>query len=74
MNASGTFGKRRAPCGRWTDGAVYEDRDHEVLLTRLMLFGCGCRTLRHEHHDGSISRTTTRHDGAVLLDELMWAQ
>lgn len=74
MNASRTFRERKAPCGRWADGAEYEDHDDDVLLTRLRIFGCGCRTIRHEYHDGAVSRTTTRHDGAVLVDELVSAQ
>jgi hypothetical protein len=74
MNASATFRDRRAPCGRRTAGEEYEDHDDEVLLSYEILFDCGCRTIRHKYHDGAVSRTTTRHDGAVLVDELMSAQ
>jgi hypothetical protein len=74
MNPSGTFGDRQAPCGRRTSGEEYEDHDDEVLLSFEIIYGCGCRTILHKYHDGAVSRTTTRHDGAVLVDELVSAQ
>jgi hypothetical protein len=72
--AGGAFAGRKAPCGRWTDGEEYEDRDDEVLLSRETAYPCGCRAMRHEYHDGSVSRTIVRHDRAVLVDELLSAQ
>jgi hypothetical protein len=55
-------------------GESYEDRDDQTLLTEEMDFTCGCRIIRHEYHDGSVSRKVIRHDGRVLVDELLWAE
>ena len=74
MIASGTFSHRKAPCGRWTDGEEYEDDDTEVLLSQGTAYACGCRAFHHEYHDGGVSRTIVRHDGVVLVDELLSAQ
>ena len=63
-----------APCGRLVSVESYEDRDDEVLLTAEMDFACGCHTVGHEYHDGSVSRRVIRHDGRVLVDELLWAE
>ena len=63
-----------APCGRFVSAASYEDRDDEVLLTEEMDFACGCRAIGHEYHDGTVSRKVIRHDGRVLVDELLWAE
>ena len=72
--ANRTFSTRTAPCGRLVSGESYEDRDDQVLLTEEMDFECGCRRIGHEYHDGSVSRTVIRHDGRVLVDELLWAE
>jgi len=74
VNTSGRFRDRKAPCGRRTDVEEYEDHESELLLSHMSLYGCGCRTLRHEYHDGAVSRMTTRHDGVVLVEELLAAQ
>lgn len=74
MIASGTFTSRKAPCGRLTDGEEFEDDDTEVHLSRGTAYACGCRAIRHEYHDGGVSRTIVRHDGAVLVDELLSKQ
>jgi hypothetical protein len=71
---SSTFSTRPAPCGRVVGGESYEDRDDQTLLTEEMDFACGCRIIRHEYHDGSVSRKVIRHDGRVLVDELLWAE
>jgi len=73
MVATG-FKAQQAPCGRVVDGEVYQDRDDETLLTLEFDFACGCRTIRHEYHDGSVSSKVTRHDGAVLVDEMLTAE
>lgn len=65
---------QQAPCGQVVDGQTYEDQDEEVLVTQEVDYACGCRTIRHEYHDGSISRKVIRHDGAVLVDELLSAE
>ncbi|MGQ0639715.1 MAG: hypothetical protein ACT4P6_02940 [Gemmatimonadaceae bacterium] len=65
------FAGQKAPCGRIVDGESYQDRDEDALLTEAMDFACGCRVIRHEYHDGSVSRKVVRHDGSVLVDELL---
>jgi hypothetical protein len=71
---SSSFSTQRAPCGRVVNGESYEDRDDEALLTEELNFACGCRIIRHEYHDGSVSRKVIRHDGRVLVDELLSAE
>ena len=73
-STSSSFSTQRAPCGRVVSGESYEDRDDEALLTEEIDFVCGCRTIRHEYHDGSVSRKVIRHDGTVLVDELLYAE
>jgi hypothetical protein len=75
MSATSTsFNSQQAPCGRIVDGESYQDRDEETLLTQEMDYACGCRTIRHEYHDGSLSQKVIRHDGTVLVDELLSAE
>jgi membrane-bound inhibitor of C-type lysozyme len=71
-NAS--FKSRQAPCGQIVDGESYQDQDEEVLVTEELDYACGCRTIRHEYHDGSVSSRIVRHDGTVLVDELLSAE
>jgi len=71
---STTFNRQQAPCGRIVDGESYQDRDEETLLTQELDYSCGCRTIRHEYHDGSVSQKIVRHDGTVLIDELLSAE
>jgi hypothetical protein len=65
------FKSEQAPCGRVVDGEHYQDRDEEGLLTDELHYACGCRSIRHEYHDGSVSRKVVRHNGKVLVDELV---
>ena len=65
---------QQAPCGRFVDGETYQDRDEETLLTLEVDYACGCRTVRHEYHDGSVSQKIIRHDGHVLVDEMLSAE
>jgi hypothetical protein len=74
MNANGSFTGLQAPCGRIVDGEAYEDHDDEVVLTRETFYSCGCQSIQHEYHDGSVSRKIVRHDGRVLMDELVSAE
>ena len=74
MNTNGRFAGRTAPCGRRTDVEEFADYESEVLLSHMSLYGCDCRTLRHEYHDGAVSRRTQRHDGVVIVDELLAGQ
>ena len=74
MKPSSTFRDRPTPCRRRRGGERYEDRDGATLLTELVLFSCGCRIVHHEYHEGSVGRTVVRHDGTVILHELLAAQ
>jgi len=74
MVATTSFTQVQAPCGRFVDGETYQDRDEETLLTLEVDYACGCRTVRHEYHDGSVSQKVIRHDGHVLVDEMFSAE
>lgn len=69
-----SFKAQQTPCGRTADGVTYQDRDDEAVLTQELDFACGCRIIRHEYHDGSVSEKIVRHDGVVLVDELLSAE
>jgi hypothetical protein len=71
VTTTGLFKAQKAPCGQVVDGASYRDDDVEVVVTQATDFGCGCRTIEHEYHDGSVSRKVIRHDGKILVDELL---
>ena len=71
---STSFKGQQAPCGRIVDGETYEDEDQETLLTKEVDWACGCRSIHHQYHDGSFSRKVVRHDGTVLVDELLGAE
>jgi hypothetical protein len=45
-----------------------------VVVTLEIDFACGCRSIQHEYHDGTVSRKVIRHDGRVLIDELLAAE
>ncbi len=68
------FTNEKAPCGQVVDGERLRDRDEECLLSDEMFYDCGCRSIRHEYHDGSVSVNVVRHDGKVLEDELICGQ
>jgi hypothetical protein len=72
--ANVSFKSQRAPCGQIVDGESYRDQDEEVLITEELDYACGCRSIRHEYHDGSVSSKVVRHDGTVLVDELLFAE
>jgi membrane-bound inhibitor of C-type lysozyme len=69
-----SFQSQQAPCGQVVNGESYKDQDEEVLVTEEVDYACGCRTIRHEYHDGSVSSKVVRHDGRVLVDELLSAE
>ena len=71
-NAS--FKNQQAPCGQIVDGESYQDQDQEIMVTEELDYACGCRTIRHEYHDGCVSSKVVRHDGTVLVDELLSAE
>jgi hypothetical protein len=68
------FRSQNAPCGQVVDGETYQDQDEEVLVTHELDFACGCRTIRHEYYDSSVSRKVIHHNGTVLVDELCSAE
>ena len=68
------FTNEKAPCGQMVDGEHFRDRDDECLLSDELFYDCGCWSIRHEYHDGSVSRNVVRHDGTVLEDELIYGQ
>ena len=74
MTTTGTFTQQQAPCGRIVGGETYQDDDTEVVVTLETDYACGCRAIHHEYHDGSVSRTIVRHDGRILIDELLAAE
>ncbi len=74
MDASGSFTDQPAPCGRRVNGEHFRDQDTEVVVTRGTDYACGCRSIQHEYHDGTFSRRVVRHDGVVLVDEMLAAE
>jgi len=69
-----TVKSEQAPCGQITECKTFEDRDEEVLITQELSYACGCLTIRHEYHDGSVSLRVLHHDGTVLSDNLNAAE
>ena len=65
------FTNKKAPCGKFVGGENLRDRDEECLLSDEMFYQCGCQTIRHEYHDGAVSLRVVRHDGTVVMDELI---
>ena len=74
MTSTNPFTGRQAPCGRIVHGETFQDEDEETIVTEEIDYACGCRTIRHEYHDGSVSQKVVRHDGRVLVDELRSAE
>jgi len=56
------FVGQEAPCGRTVDGEHYREEDDHGLIIYVQHFQCGCRSSRHEYHDGSIHTQVVRHD------------
>ena len=66
------FMAEQAPCGKIVPGDHYEDRDDYGLVIRDEYYDCGCRRIRHEYHDGTITTTATRHGrrhGKLISEE-----
>ncbi len=57
-----TFTNEQAPCGLTRDGHQYREEDDQGLIIFVQEFSCGCRTSRHEYHDGSFHTQVVRHD------------
>ena len=68
------FTDEKAPCGQIVDGERLQDRDDECLLSDELFYDCGCRSIRHEYHDGGVSRSVVRYDRTVPEDELIGRQ
>lgn len=62
---------QRAPCGQTVDVEAISDYDEDCRMTSDLYFACGCRSIFHEYHDGSVYRKTLHHDGRVIVDELL---
>jgi hypothetical protein len=60
-----------APCGKTTGGECYQDNDGEGLVVYDQYYSCGCRRIRHEYHDGTVTMKAIRHGRRhkVLSDE-----
>jgi hypothetical protein len=71
---SGNFRSEQAPCGRIVDGETYQDQDEDALVTLEVDYTCGCRSIRHEYHDGSVTRKVVHHSGKVLVDEFLGSE
>ncbi len=65
------FTSEKAPCGRIVDGERCQDRDEQCLVSDELFYACGCRSIRHEYHDGAFALKVVRHDGTILVDELI---
>ncbi len=68
------FQGRLAPCGQIVSVESHEDLDDDVHVTEALTYSCGCSSIRHEYHDGSMSNKVIRHDGKVLVDEFLSAE
>jgi hypothetical protein len=66
--------RQQAPCGDIVDADDYEDRDDEALLTQKIDYACGCVSIQHEYHDGSVACKIIHHNGRVLKEELLTAE
>jgi hypothetical protein len=64
------FTAQKAPCGKTVDAEHFQDQDEDCLVSDEWFYDCGCRTIRHEYHDGTISCRVVRHDGKTLTDEM----
>ena len=70
-DSSSDLKNRQAPCGQTVECECHEDRDDEGLVVFDEFYSCGCRALRHEFHDGSMSRMVVHHNGRILVDEFI---
>ena len=68
------FTNEKAPCGQRVSGDRLRDRDEQCLLSDEMFYDCGCKTIRQEYHDGSVSSRVVHTNGRVLDDELIAGQ
>lgn len=66
-----SFESQQAPCGQVVSGQRHEDHDDDGLIVYDLFYSCGCRSIHHEYHDGSLSQKIVHHNGHVLVDELI---
>jgi hypothetical protein len=69
VGTSTRFASEKAPCGKTVEGRRHRDDDDEGFVIDDLYYDCGCRTVRHAYHDGSVSTRVVRHDGRVLADD-----
>ena len=74
VDPTATVKSQKAPCGKIVDGVTYEDRDEQTLLTEERRYSCSCLVIRHQYHDGSVSRKEVQHNGKILVDDLHSAE
>jgi hypothetical protein len=70
VGTSSGFTNERAPCGRRVAGSRHLEDDDRGMVFDDVNYACGCRTISHQFHDGSVRTRVTRHDGRVLSNQL----
>jgi hypothetical protein len=55
------FEPEPAPCGKTVGGKCYREDDDAGFVVYDKYFDCGCRVIRHEYHDGSVTTKAVRH-------------
>ncbi len=68
------FTNEKAPRGQIVNGDRFRDRDDKCLLSDELFYDCGCRNIRNEYHDESVSFSVVRHDGTVLADGIIYGR
>ena len=74
VDPTATVKSQKAPCGKIVVGVTYEDREEQTILTEEHRYSCGCLVIRHQYHDGSVSRKEVQHNGKILVDDLLFAE
>jgi len=69
MATTTPFTNEQAPCGSIVDGEHFRDQDDDGLVIDHLRYACGCQSVRHEFHDGSLHRRVVHHNGRVVADE-----
>jgi|GEM_PF-920541 len=65
------FDPEPAPCGKTVGGMSYFDSNGEGFIAFDLHYACGCRRIRRDYHDGTVTTREIRHGrrGKVLHDE-----
>jgi hypothetical protein len=61
VGSRSAFEPEQAPCGKIVGGDCYRDTDGEGLVVYDSFFACGCRRIRREYHDGTVTTQAIRH-------------